>query len=86
MATLTYYGNKMKKENTYKVVWRDKFGFERTHLCVDLASAIEYNKTLNKPGTTICGNGMEIIGTMGVDSIEDGLCPDGVEYSWRKRR
>lgn len=76
----------MKNENIFQVRWKDKFGFERVHNCLTLADAIDYNRNLNKPGTTIVGNGMEIVGTMGVDSIKDGLCPDGVEYSWRKRR
>ena len=26
------------------------------------------------------------VGKMGVDSVVDGKCPDGVEYSWVKRR
>ena len=53
---------------------------------MSLSDAIEYNKTVNRPGTLIIGEGIEIVGSMGVDSIKDGLCPDGVEYSWRKRR
>ena len=35
---------------------------------------------------TITGNGMEIVGVFGTDSIEDGKCPDGVDYTWMKRR
>jgi hypothetical protein len=70
----------------YKVIWKDKFGFERVHKCMSLAAAMEYNRTVNRPGTKIIGHGMEIIGSMGVDSIENNLCPDGVEYDWRKRR
>ena len=70
----------------YKVIWKDRWGFERTHQCATLQEALDYNKIVDRPGTTIVGNGMEIIGSMGVDSIKDGLCPDGVEYSWRKRR
>lgn len=35
---------------------------------------------------TITGNGMEIVGRFGVDSIEQGQCPDGVAYDWMKRR
>lgn len=76
----------MEVKEMYKVIWKDKFGFDRVYNCVTLADAIDYNRSLNRSGTTIVGEGIEIIGTMGVDSIEDGLCPDGVEYSWRKRR
>ena len=35
---------------------------------------------------TITGNGMEIVGVFGADSIKDGKCPDGVDYTWMKRR
>jgi len=35
---------------------------------------------------TITGNGMEIVGVFGTDSIKDGKCPDGVDYTWMKRR
>ena len=52
---------------------------------VDLASARDVAKTLNQ-FVTISGNGMEIVGMFGADSIRDGVCPDGVEYTWRKRR
>jgi hypothetical protein len=70
----------------YEVRWKDKFGFDRIHNCMTLSDALEYNKTVNRPGTLIIGEGIEIVGSMGVDSIQDGLCPDGIEYSWRKRR
>lgn len=35
---------------------------------------------------TITGNGMEIVGVFGADSIKDGKCPDGEAYTWMKRR
>ena len=28
----------------------------------------------------------EIVGKFGVDSIKEGKCPDGHDYSWKKRR
>ena len=33
---------------------------------------------------TIKGNNFEVVGLFGVDSIKDGLCPDGVAYDWNK--
>jgi hypothetical protein len=33
---------------------------------------------------TIKGNGIEVVGKFGVDSVEDGKCPDGVAYDWNK--
>ena len=45
--------------------------------------AMEYAKTL---GTfvTIKGGEFEIVGKFGVDTIKDGMCPDGVAYDWNK--
>ena len=33
---------------------------------------------------TISGPDFEVCGIFGVDSVEDGLCPDGVAYTWNK--
>ena len=52
---------------------------------VDLEAAMALAKVLDK-FVVIRGNGMEIVGRFGADSVENGDCPDGVEYSWRKRR
>jgi hypothetical protein len=35
---------------------------------------------------TIKGKDFEVCGMFGADSIENGKCPDGIEYSWMKRR
>lgn len=35
---------------------------------------------------TIKVNGMELVGKFGADKIENGMCPDGVAYDWKKRR
>ena len=70
----------------YIVKWKDKFGLSRETKCDTLAEAIDNNRLIDRPGTVIIGGGMEIVGSMGVDSIKDGLCPDGVEYTWKKRR
>ena len=50
-----------------------------------LSEAMEYSKSLGVL-VTIEGNGMEIVGIFGADSIKDGKCPDGVDYTWMKRR
>ena len=64
----------------YKVVWKDG---EREF--DNLTPALEWAKTLAE-FVTITGGEFEIVGKFGVDSIKDGVCPDGVEYSWKKRR
>jgi hypothetical protein len=33
---------------------------------------------------TISGAGFELCGIFGVDSVENGVCPDGVKYDWNK--
>ena len=33
---------------------------------------------------TIKGADCEVCGIFGVDSVKDGLCPDGVVYDWNK--
>ena len=33
---------------------------------------------------TISGNGFEVCGMFGVDSVVDGKTPDGVDYDWNK--
>ena len=50
-----------------------------------LAEAMAYAKQTNE-FVTIKGGEFEIVGKFGVDSVVDQLCPDGVEYSWKKRR
>lgn len=51
----------------------------------DLEAAMKVAKLLDK-FVVIRGNGMEIVGRFGADSVENGECPDGVAYDWRKRR
>ena len=50
-----------------------------------LDQAMAYARVLGE-FVTITGNGMEIVGRFGADSIKDGKCPDGVDYTWMKRR
>lgn len=48
---------------------------------LDLAMA--HAKAVNE-FVVIKGNGFEVVGRFGVDSVKDGLCPDGVAYDWNK--
>ena len=56
-----------------------------THEFDDLTQAMAWAKVLEK-FVTIKINGMELVGIFGADSIKDGKCPDGVDYTWKKRR
>lgn len=48
-----------------------------------LDEAMTYAKTLNQ-FVSIKGGTFEIVGMFGVDSIKNGVCPDGVKYDWNK--
>ena len=50
-----------------------------------LALAMTWAKKLGE-FVTIQVNGMELVGKFGADSIVDGKCPDGADYTWKKRR
>ena len=50
-----------------------------------LELAMKRAKELNE-FVVIKGVGIEIVGMFGADSIQNGKCPDGIEYSWMKRR
>jgi hypothetical protein len=63
----------------YKVISKEVEEFETLDL------ALVHAKKLGV-FVTIKGNGMEIVGIFGADSIVNGKCPDGVAYTWMKRR
>ena len=49
----------------------------------DLESAMAHARLLNQ-FVTIQGADFEVCGVFGVDSVRDGVCPDGVVYDWNK--
>ena len=51
--------------------------------CPTLNEAMAFAKTVSM-FVTISGPDFEVCGIFGVDSVEDGLCPDGVAYTWNK--
>jgi len=51
--------------------------------CSSLDEAMRYAKKTNK-FVTIKGPDFEVCGVFGVDSVRDGMCPDGVAYDWNK--
>jgi hypothetical protein len=48
-----------------------------------LEEAMHTAKEMNE-FVSITGPDFEIVGIFGVDSIKDGMCPDGVAYDWNK--
>ena len=65
-----------------KIMYKVIFGDSETEFA-DLDLAMAHAKTLNE-FVTIKGGEFEIVGKFGVDSVRDGLCPDGVKYDWNK--
>jgi len=51
--------------------------------CLSLDEAMTFAKTIGI-FVTIAGPDFEVCGMFGVDSIKNGLCPDGVAYDWNK--
>lgn len=64
----------------YKVISKNELTL---NVCPTLDEAMSFAKTV---GTfvTIKGSDFEVCGMFGVDSIKDGVCPDGVKYDWNK--
>jgi hypothetical protein len=62
----------------YKII-----GKEETFKVLTLAEAMNVAKSMNE-FVTIKGTDFEMVGMFGVDSIKNGLCPDGVAYDWNK--
>jgi hypothetical protein len=48
-----------------------------------LDEAMAFAKTVGA-FVTIKGTDFEVCGVFGVDSVKDGVCPDGVAYDWNK--
>ena len=62
----------------YKVI-----GSTVTFDVMTLDEAMHTAKTMNE-FVTIKGPDFEVCGKFGVDSVKDGVCPDGVKYDWDK--
>ena len=58
---------------------------EDTHEFETLAQAIAFATELGE-FVKIEFDGKELVGVFGAAGITDGKCPDGVEYTWMKRR
>jgi hypothetical protein len=62
----------------YKVI-----GKEEIFKVLTLAEAMNVAKSMNE-FVSIVGPDFEVCGIFGVDSVKDGVCPDGVAYDWNK--
>jgi hypothetical protein len=50
-----------------------------------LDEAMAFAKELGE-FVTIQIDGKEVVGVFGATGVTDGKCPDGMDYSWKKRR
>jgi hypothetical protein len=64
----------------YKVI--SKTGLT-LNVCQTLNEAMAFAKTVGM-FVTIKGSDFEVCGMFGVDTVKDGVCPDGVVYDWDK--
>lgn len=60
-------------------------GKEETFKVLTLAEAMNLAKSMDE-FVRIIGKDFEVVGKFGADFIKDGVCPDGIDYDWRKRR
>jgi hypothetical protein len=51
--------------------------------CASLDEAMSFARIVGM-FVTIQGPDFEACGIFGVDSVQDGVCPDGVAYDWNK--
>jgi hypothetical protein len=56
-----------------------------THLFNSLDEAMAFARELGQ-FVTIQFDGKEVVGVFGATGVADGKCPDGMDYSWKKRR
>jgi len=52
-------------------------GFKTLDSAMQAAKAVGFFVTIKGPDFEVCG-------VFGVDSVRNGLCPDGVVYDWNK--
>ena len=64
----------------YKVINREDVElseWQTLELAMQAAKAVGFFVTIKGPDFEVCGR-------FGVDTVKDGLCPDGVKYDWNK--
>ena len=52
-------------------------GFETLDFAMQAAKAVGFFVTIKGPDFEVCG-------VFGVDTVANGVCPDGVAYDWNK--
>ena len=64
----------------YKVISKNNLTL---NVCLTLEEAMAFSKTVGM-FVIIKGPDFEVCGIFGVDTVRDGICPDGIVYDWNK--
>ena len=73
----------------YRIYWTDSTNTPQGIYTSTLQGALRITEEKRQAGytfVTMVGEDPNSVGRPGVDSIKDGVLPDGSEYTWRKRR
>jgi hypothetical protein len=70
---------KERENGMYSVI----LGSAELERFITLNEAMSYAKTIDA-FVTIRSEDFEVVGRFGVDSVKNGVCPDGVAYDWNK--
>jgi hypothetical protein len=73
----------------HKIYWTDIKGQEHSLFRTELGEALNVAKYARDAGGTfvvIASENPDQVGKKGVDSIKEGVLPDGNMYEWKKRR
>ena len=73
----------------YKVYWTDFTNTPQGIYTNTLTGALSITEEKRQAGytfVTMVSEDPNSVGRPGVDSIEDGVLPDGTDYTWKKRR
>ncbi len=73
----------------FKVYWTDPTGQPCSQDFDGLTDALSHSKYLRDIGrtfVTMVSENPDVVGKPGVDSVVDGVLPDGEAYTWMKRR
>lgn len=73
----------------FRVYWTDHEGKAQALYVMGLNKVLKMTEELRREGNTfvtMVSEDPNQIGKPGVDAVEEGVLPNGDEYTWRKRR